>query len=102
MNETRDVKIVYRRSTILIPIVIFVLGIILVGLGIFNPLLGLFGGILVFIGVLTLGIVLVMVISLEASSRALRKQRPIPPPLSEVLSPPEKDEPHQQEEPLET
>ncbi len=54
-------------------------------LGTLNPTLSFYGGILAFIGVITFGLVLVMIVSLELSTRALRRQRPIPPPLSEEL-----------------
>jgi hypothetical protein len=50
-----------------------------------EPLLAFLGGMLAFIGVLTFGILIVAIISLELSSRALKGQRPTPPALSEEL-----------------
>ncbi|MFW9832244.1 MAG: hypothetical protein ACFFD8_10770, partial [Candidatus Thorarchaeota archaeon] len=51
-----------------------------------NAMLALFGGMLAFIGVLTFGILLVMIVSLELSTRSLKRQRPTPPALSEELN----------------
>lgn len=86
MTEKRKVKVVYRRWTILVPILLLAIGSVL--LFVFwttNGLVALFGGMLLLIGVLTLGILLAMILSLEISTRALRAQRPVPPPLSEDL-----------------
>jgi len=86
MTEKRKVKVVYRRWTILVPILLMAIGAVL--LFVFwttNGLVALFGGMLLLIGVLTLGILLAMILSLELSTRALRAQRPVPPPLSEDL-----------------
>lgn len=86
MTEKRRVKVVYRRWTILVPILLMTIGSVL--LFIFwtsNAVVALFGGMLMLIGVLALGILLAMIISLELSTRALRAQRPVPPPLSEDL-----------------
>ncbi len=86
MTEKRKVKVVYRRWTILVPILLMAIGSVL--LFVFwttNGLVALFGGMLLLIGVLTLGILLAMILSLEISTRALRAQRPVPPPLSEDL-----------------
>ncbi len=86
MTEKRKVKVVYRRWTILVPILLLAIGSVL--LFVFwttNGLVALFGGMLLLIGVLTLGILLAIILSLEISTRALRAQRPVPPPLSEDL-----------------
>jgi hypothetical protein len=40
---------------------------------------------LILMGVLSLGVLLTMIISLELSTRAMKRQRPIPPALSEDL-----------------
>lgn len=50
-----------------------------------DPLLAFLGGMLALIGVLTFGILIVAIISLELSSRTLKHQRPTPPALSEEL-----------------
>jgi hypothetical protein len=86
MTEKRKVKVVYRRWTILVPVLLMIIGSVL--LFIFwttNAVIALFGGMLILIGVLALGILLAMILSLELGTRALRAQRPIPPPLSEDL-----------------
>ena len=97
MTEKRKVKVVYRRWTILVPILLMAIGAVL--LFVFwttNGLVALFGGMLLLIGVLTLGILLAMILSLELSTRALRAQRPVPPPLSEDLE--EEDQENNQKE----
>jgi hypothetical protein len=92
MAKKREVKVVYRRWTILIPIILITIGsIIMFGFWSVNAILGLFGGMIVLSGLLALGILLVMIISLELSSRSLQRQRPIPPPLSEDLEQAEKE-----------
>ena len=84
MTEKREVKIVYRRWTILVPILLMVSGIVLMyGFWAINSLLALFGGMLILMGVLSLGVLLIMIISLELSTRSMKRQRPIPPALSE-------------------
>ncbi|MHA2427884.1 MAG: hypothetical protein ACXADB_07670 [Candidatus Hermodarchaeia archaeon] len=86
MTEKREVKIVYRRWTILVPIIMLVSGILLMyGFWVINPLLALFGGMLILMGVLSLGVLLTMILSLELSTRSMKRQRPIPPALSEDL-----------------
>ena len=86
MTEKREVKVVYRRWTILVPIILIVSGIVIMyGFWVINPLLALFGGMLILMGVLSLGILLIMIISLEVSTRSMKRQRPIPPALSEDL-----------------
>ncbi len=86
MTEKRKVKVVYRRWTILVPIILLISGTILMfSFWSINTIIALFGGMLIFIGVLSLGLLLVMMISLEVSSRSLQRQRPVPPPLSEDL-----------------
>ncbi len=92
MTKKREVKVVYRRWTILIPIVLIITGsIIMFGFWTTNAIIGLFGGMVVLAGLLSLGILLVMIISLELSTRSLQRQRPIPPPLSEDLDEAEKE-----------
>ncbi|MFX1319247.1 MAG: hypothetical protein ACFE9D_06845 [Promethearchaeota archaeon] len=84
MTEKRKVKVVYRRWTILVPILLMVIGsILLFVFWMSNAVVALLGGMLMLIGVLALGILLAMIISLELGTRALRAQRPVPPPLSE-------------------
>jgi uncharacterized membrane protein len=86
MTEKRDVKVVYRRWTILIPILLMVIGgILMFGFWAINTLIALFGGMLLLMGLLAFGILLIMIISLEVSTRSLKHQRPIPPALSEDL-----------------
>jgi hypothetical protein len=86
LTEARKIKVVYRRWTILIPIFLIISGIALMYVfWIANPLLAFLGGMLTLIGVLTFGILIVAIISLELSSRALKGQRPTPPALSEEL-----------------
>jgi amino acid transporter len=90
MSEERKMEIVYNRWVLLIPIIMIIIGSILVYLfWYFIPILGLLGGALILVGVMVLGILLVLVIAFYLSVRSLKRQRPIPPPLSEEL---EKDE----------
>ncbi|MFW9934921.1 MAG: hypothetical protein ACFFDU_05385 [Candidatus Thorarchaeota archaeon] len=86
MTEARKIKVVYRRWTILIPIFLIITGIALMYVfWIAEPLFAFLGGMIAFIGVLTFGILIVAIISLELSSRTLKHQRPTPPALSEEL-----------------
>ena len=87
MTEKREIKIVYRRWTVLVPIILLVSGVIIMyGFWAINSLLALFGGMLILMGVLSLGVLLTMIISLELSTRTMKRQRPIPPALSEDLA----------------
>ena len=86
MTESKKVKVVYRRWPIFIPIFLIIIGLALMYLfWIANQFLSFLGGILAFIGVLTFGILIVAIVSLELSSRTLKHQRPTPPALSEEL-----------------
>jgi len=92
MTKKREVKVVYRRWTVFIPFILIVVGSILMfGFWSINAILALAGGMVIFVGLLSLGILLVMVISLELSTRSLQHQRPIPPPLSEELDQADKE-----------
>ena len=71
---------------------IIVGAIVMYGFWAINALIALFGGMLILMGVLSLGIVLVMVVSLELSTRSLKRQRPIPPALSEDYDKAEQEE----------
>lgn len=86
MPEERDVKIVYRRWTILIPIIMIVIGaLLLYGFGPILPTVSIFGGLIIFIGILSFGFLFVMIATIELGSRSLKRRRPTPPPLSEEL-----------------
>ncbi len=83
-NPDPQLKITYRRWIILIPILM-----ILMGMWIFyefpriNPSIALLGGLIAFIGVITLSILLFMLLSIELSARALVKKIEPPVPFSE-------------------
>ncbi|MFX1509137.1 MAG: hypothetical protein ACFFBR_02420 [Promethearchaeota archaeon] len=98
MAKKREVKVVYRRWTLIIPVFLMMLGSILMfAFWSINAVVSLFGGMLILIGVLSLGLLLVMVISLELSTRSLQRKRPIPPPLSEDFEKAEREKETQKE-----
>ncbi|MFX1564417.1 MAG: hypothetical protein ACFFCH_00335 [Promethearchaeota archaeon] len=100
MSKKREVKVVYRRWTLIIPVLLLILGSILMFVfWSINTIISLFGGMLILIGLLSFGLLLVMVISLELSTRSLQHKRPIPPPLSEDFKKAEREkDAHKQKE----
>ena len=80
MNEP-EITITYRGWTLLVPILMIAIGgILLVGVGPENASLALLGGIIAFIGILTLGVLLVMVLGLNVSARMLKEKSQRTPP----------------------
>ena len=99
MSEERKMEVVYNRWVLLIPIIMIVLGGMLVFFFWFlNPILGLLGGALILVGVMVLGVLLVIVIGFHFSIRSLKRQRPIPPPLSEELEEADQDPPSSEDQ----
>ncbi len=89
MNKP-EIEITYRSWILIVPILMIVIGgVILVGLGGMGDeyaSLALIGGIIAFIGVLTLGVLLVMVLGLNYSARMLsEKKQQIPPTFREKI-----------------
>jgi hypothetical protein len=84
-NEEKA-RVEYRRSTLLVPILLIVIGAVILTIGFsFDPVLGLVGGGMVFIGILALGYLLVMIIGLELAARKLAYRPPSHPLLSEEM-----------------
>ena len=76
-----EITITYRGWTLLVPILMIAIGgILLVGVGPENASLALMGGIIAFIGILTLGVLLVMVLGLNVSARMLKEKSQQTPP----------------------
>lgn len=86
MPDQKEATLTYRRWTLVIPILFIIVGAILINFSWgFNPILGLLGGGLAFIGILTLGYLLVIIISFEVATRKLTRRPLHHPILSEEM-----------------
>ncbi len=75
-SDIKDVKVIYRRWILLIPFFILISGIfILYTLGPESPSIGVLGGILAFIGLLSLLILLFSILAIELSVRMMLKNK---------------------------
>ncbi|MFX0049914.1 MAG: hypothetical protein ACFE8U_01350 [Candidatus Hermodarchaeota archaeon] len=74
ISDTQNVKVIYRRWTLLIPVLIVIIGgFLLIIVGPYNSAIGMIGGLIVLIGVFTLAALFSVVLGLEFASRTLAK-----------------------------
>ncbi|MFX0205091.1 MAG: hypothetical protein ACFFDT_03830 [Candidatus Hodarchaeota archaeon] len=75
ISDTQKIQVVYRRWTLLIPVIMIIIGIILFLIaGLSNPVISVLGSGLVLIGVLTFGALLASIVGLEFAARTLAKK----------------------------
>ena len=75
-SDIKNIKVIYRRWILFIPLFMLISGIfILYTLGPKSPSIGVLGGILAFIGLLSLLILLFSIVSIELSVRMLLKNK---------------------------
>ncbi|MFX1506949.1 MAG: hypothetical protein ACFFDC_12670 [Promethearchaeota archaeon] len=75
IQDSQEVKVIYRRWIIFIPILMIIIGSALMAvIGPYNSSIGLIGGMIVFIGILILGTLLAVIVGIEMGARTLAKK----------------------------
>ncbi|MFX0170539.1 MAG: hypothetical protein ACFE9L_01335 [Candidatus Hodarchaeota archaeon] len=74
-SDTQNVRVIYRRWTLLIPVLIIILGgFLLLIVGPSNPTIGMIGGLIILVGVFALAALFSVILGLEFASRTLAKK----------------------------
>ena len=76
-SDKQKAEVEYRRWIIIVPILMILIGsTIFIVVGSYNKAIGLIGGMVVFVGILTFGTLLSIMLGIEFGARMLAKKAP--------------------------